>query len=96
MAEFKTKMTEGQQALLAGDQARAAQIEAELRQLATSWADELERLSDRPVRPDVAQVLKEMAATINTLNRADNQTPVNEVEATFTQLASKLTAACAQ
>jgi hypothetical protein len=94
-AEFRAKLNEGVQAVLAGDQEKANQIETELHERVDAWAAKLTELSDRSIDPAVKTALTEAAGTLTSLNSEQDETPVDQVEAKFAEFATKLAAACA-
>lgn len=97
--EFRTKMRERQTAFVAGDSARAVQLQMEVNQGLATWSARLNELSNAPIEQDVRGAFRLAASLIDqlkVLDPNDPETPPSRIEAVLAQIRALPTFACAE
>jgi hypothetical protein len=95
IATLQQKLTEGQQAFLAGDAAKVSAAQSAALSTITSWTANLTTLSQKPIKPSVKQVLTDGITTINGLAASMATTSQADAQTKLTDFTTKLATACA-
>ncbi len=88
------KVNQATAEIAAGNTANVAQYQADLEKILSDWTAKYNELAAKPIKPEVKAAIGEWQTFLGQIASEADTTTTEQVQATFTELNSKLVTAC--